>query len=189
MSGIMLLMAFMSITSIGDRIFEFRGFIVKGLMFYHGLTDPIIKIVRNLDLFYFDREVMDSVTYVCMGIGAIWKASSSKTSRFNRRHEEFSKHDIGLGLFPFFFASLAPIITFFSITLVTIFSLSAVDYFVSMSWPYYFFIGFSLLILFTSWHFWDDKQYIKKLILCFFGPIVLVAIVASISEGVSRSIQ
>ena len=74
-NGALLLSQAMSIASIGERVYEFKGFIIHGIKFYHEMTAPIIHVFNLLGLQFFDRQLFDSVIWISLYIAITFKAS------------------------------------------------------------------------------------------------------------------
>jgi hypothetical protein len=155
--GTMLSMQAMSIASIGKSVYEFKGFIIKGIEFYHTLTEPLLDIVHYLEIPLLNRELLDSITWALLYVGIILRAK-----KFLR-----NKSDMYMGL-----AGLAAGLLGMVVGGGGISGMNSYAMFLAI---------ISMICLYA----YLVKSWMPLFYFCL--PIIVVSILAAISQGVSRS--
>lgn len=75
---IMTLIQILTIGSIGDAVYNFKGFLVYGVEFYQTLTDPIFNyLLTYLNLELLNREIIDTITWGVLYFGTLWRVLKS----------------------------------------------------------------------------------------------------------------
>lgn len=69
--SIMMISQALSIASIGDSVFAFKGFIVQGIEFYHWVTDPIVAMLPKL--ISLTRKEFDACALLLLYYGSFFK--------------------------------------------------------------------------------------------------------------------
>lgn len=88
--GALLVIQFLSLASIANSVYEFKGFIAAGINFYQAVTEPLLILFRFLKLNFFSRELLDSFTLIILTFGVLSKASRAVDASKISKSEMYS---------------------------------------------------------------------------------------------------
>ncbi len=71
----MTLMQVLSVSSIADSVYKFKGFILDGIEVYRMLTEPLFIFIHFLGVPSFERWMLDSVIWLSLYFVSLWRSS------------------------------------------------------------------------------------------------------------------
>ena len=180
--GVMLLMQVLAMGSLGDAVFKFKGFIVYGLEFYSTMTEPLLELLVWLEITWFGRELLDNTIFILLFFSSLIRGTTHYTTAESLPYSPnlmltyYLRYEIDLMEIPVYVVSL--VVTIAVIT-ITYFVVRAVPNLEPL-WEVILSINIGA-VFFSCW-FGTPRVAIR-----FFLPIIVVCIVAAISEGLFRA--
>ena len=81
LGGCTVLLAGLSIASVADATFKFKGFIQTGIKFYQSITEPLRSMLNQLLWFEIPEQIFHLLVLVTVGVSATIRASAGNEMR------------------------------------------------------------------------------------------------------------
>lgn len=166
-----------SFASLADSAYELKGFIVNAIQFYRWATDPILSVAEFYNI-KLNRVSLDAIALILIVTHSIYKYSFRLGMKNLGRLYQYII--CPAGVFSLLFYS-AEVVFFWAVILCIeyLFRLTAIFVYASFGDP-----NKEIFIFhYTRKHV---RDVMLKSILHFLSPIVLVGVIAAISEGLNR---